>query len=50
MKQPVLQEKIQEHATFQKYGLKLMELVSGKKISNGAQIETSLININQVSF
>jgi len=48
MKNPVLQEKRQEHVTFQKYALELMELVAGKKKSNGAEIEASLANINRV--
>jgi len=50
MKNPVLQEKRQEHVTFQKYALELMELVSGKKKNNGAEIEASLANINRVCF
>jgi len=50
MKNPVLQEKRQEHVTFQKYALELMELVAGKKKSNGAEIEASLANINRVCF
>jgi len=50
MKNPVLQEKRQEHVTFQKYALELLELVSGKKKSNGAEIEASLANINRVCF
>lgn len=50
MKNPVLQEKRQEHVTFQKYALELMELVSGKTKNNGAEIEASLANINRVSF
>lgn len=50
MKNPVLQEKRQEHVTFQKYALELLELVSGKTKNNGAEIEASLVNINRVSF
>lgn len=50
MKNPVLQEKRQEHVTFQKYALELMELVSGKTKNNGSEIEASLANINRVSF
>jgi len=50
MKNPVMQVNLQEHVTFRKYGLKLIELVSGKTISNGAEIETSLANINRVGF
>lgn len=49
MKNPVLQEKRQEHVTFQKYALELLEIVSGKtKRHNGAEIEASLANINRV--
>lgn len=48
MKNPVLQEKRQEHVAFQKYALELMELVCGK--TNGAEIEESLANINRVNF
>ncbi|CAH1724928.1 DDB1- and CUL4-associated factor 1 isoform X2 [Aphis gossypii] len=50
MKNPVLQEKRQEHVTFQKYALELMELVSGKKKNNGAEIEASLANINRANI
>lgn len=50
MKNPVLQEKRQEHVTFQKYALELLELVSGKTKNNGAEIEASLVNINRVCF
>jgi len=50
MENPVLQEKRQEHVTFQKYALELMELVAGKKKSNGAEIEASLANINRVCY
>ncbi|XP_029345725.1 DDB1- and CUL4-associated factor 1-like [Acyrthosiphon pisum] len=46
MKNPVKQVNLQEHATFQKYGSKLIELVSGKTISYGVEIETSLATIN----
>lgn len=49
MKNPVLQEKRQEHVTFQKYALELLELVSGKRKNNGAEIE-SLANINRVCY
>jgi hypothetical protein len=50
VKNPVLQEKRQEHVTFQKYALELMELVTGKAKHNGAEIEASLANINRVCF
>jgi len=48
MKNPVLQEKHQEHVTFQKYASELIELVSGRKKSNAAELEISLENINRV--
>lgn len=49
MKNPVLQEKRQEHVTFQKYALELMELVSGKpKKGGGAEIEASIAHLNRV--
>ncbi|XP_050427113.1 protein mahjong isoform X2 [Adelges cooleyi] len=50
MKAPVLQDRRQEHVTFQKYALELMELVSGKTKSNGAEIEASLANINRANI
>jgi len=50
MKNPVLQEKRQEHVKFQKYALELMELVSGKTKNYGAEIEASLVNINRVGI
>ncbi|VVC46311.1 Hypothetical protein CINCED_3A010795 [Cinara cedri] len=50
MKNPVLQDKRQEHVTFQKYALELMELVSGKKKHHGAEIEASLANINRANI
>ena len=53
MKNPVLEVNRQEHVTFQKYALELMEIVLGEKKSNGATIEASLASltsINRVSF
>ncbi|XP_025420180.1 protein mahjong isoform X4 [Sipha flava] len=50
VKNPVLQEKRQEHVTFQKYALELMELVTGKAKHNGAEIEASLANINRANI
>ncbi|XP_050525532.1 protein mahjong isoform X2 [Daktulosphaira vitifoliae] len=50
MKNPVLQDRRQEHVTFQKYALELMELVSGKSKTNGAEIEASLANINRANI
>jgi len=48
MKNPVLQEKRQEHVTFQTYALELMELVSGKTKKGGAEIEASIACLNRV--
>lgn len=49
MKDPILQEKRQEHVTFQKYALELMERVSGKAKPTGAEYEMSLVSLHRVS-
>ena len=49
MRDPILQEKRQEHVMFQKYALELLERVSGKSKHMGAEFETSLANIHRVS-
>lgn len=49
MKDPILQEKRQEHVTFQKYALELMERVSGKAKPTGAEYEISLVSLHRVS-
>lgn len=50
MKDPILQEKRQEHVTFQKYALELMERVSGKAKPTGAEYEISLVSLHRVSL
>lgn len=49
MKDPILQEKRQEHVTFQKYALELMERVSGRTKPTGAEYEMSLVSLHRVS-
>lgn len=48
MRDPILQDKRQEHVMFQKYALELMERVSGKSKPNGNELEVSLQNIHRV--
>ncbi|RVE40710.1 hypothetical protein evm_014640 [Chilo suppressalis] len=48
MRDPILQEKRQEHVMFQKYALELLERVSGKSKHMGTEFETSLANIHKV--
>ncbi|XP_076233650.1 lisH and WD40 domain-containing protein mahjong [Calliopsis andreniformis] len=49
MKDPILQEKRQEHVTFQKYALELMERVSGKAKPTGAEYEISLASLHRAN-
>lgn len=49
MRDPILQEKRQEHVMFQKYALELLERVSGKSKHTGAEFETSLANIHRAN-
>ncbi|CAG4959101.1 unnamed protein product [Colias eurytheme] len=49
MRDPILQEKRQEHVMFQKYALELLERVSGKSKHKGAEFETSLANIHRAN-
>ncbi|XP_077295006.1 lisH and WD40 domain-containing protein mahjong [Arctopsyche grandis] len=52
MRDPILQEKRQEHVMFQKYALELMERVSGKTKPSGAEFETkfeTLANIHRAN-
>ncbi|XP_052754263.1 DDB1- and CUL4-associated factor 1 isoform X2 [Galleria mellonella] len=49
MRDPILQEKRQEHVMFQKYALELLERVSGKSKRRGAEFETSLANIHRAN-
>lgn len=48
MRDPILQDKRQEHVVFQKYALELLERVSGKSKPNGNELEVSLQNIHRV--
>lgn len=48
MRDPILQEKRQEHVSFQKYALELMERLSGKTKHTGNELEVSLANIHRV--
>lgn len=48
MRDPILQDKRQEHVVFQKYALELLERVSGKSKPNGHELEVSLQNIHRV--
>lgn len=50
MRDPILQEKRQEHVQFQKYALELLELLSGKGKHTGTDLEASLANIHRVTL
>lgn len=50
MRNPILQEKRQEHVTFQKYALELLERLSGKAKQASQDSEVSLVNIHRVSI
>lgn len=45
MRDPILQEKRQEHVTFQKYALELLQRLSGNWKKTGHDLDASLINI-----
>lgn len=47
MRDPILQDRRQEHVAFQKYALELLERVSGKRKPKNEQ-EPSLSNIHRV--
>lgn len=49
MRDPILQEKRQEHVMFQKYALELLERISGKSKHMGPEFETSLVNIHKAN-
>ncbi|KAJ8958385.1 hypothetical protein NQ314_006407 [Rhamnusium bicolor] len=49
MRDPILQEKRQEHVLFQKYALELLELLSGKGKHTGNELEASLANIHRAN-
>ncbi|XP_030755161.1 protein mahjong isoform X2 [Sitophilus oryzae] len=48
MRDPILQEKRQEHVMFQKYALELLERLSGKTKYVGNNLEVSLANIHRI--
>ncbi|XP_066992783.2 protein mahjong isoform X2 [Anabrus simplex] len=49
MRDPILQDKRQEHVSFQKYALELMERVSGKSKPTGSELEISLANMHRAN-
>ncbi|KAJ8918494.1 hypothetical protein NQ315_008192 [Exocentrus adspersus] len=49
MRDPILQEKRQEHVMFQKYALELLELLSGRGNHTGNELEASLANIHRAN-
>ncbi|XP_017768029.1 PREDICTED: protein mahjong [Nicrophorus vespilloides] len=49
MRDPILQEKRQEHVTFQKYALELLERLSGKATQSNSDTDVSLVNIHRAS-
>ncbi|OAD58169.1 DDB1- and CUL4-associated factor-like 1 [Eufriesea mexicana] len=49
MKDPILQEKRQEHVMFQKYALELMGRVSGEAKPTGAEYEISLASLHRAN-
>lgn len=50
MRDPILQDKRQEHVRFQKHALELLERVSGKSKPNGNELEISLANIHRANI
>lgn len=50
MRDPILQEKRQEHVSFQKHALELLGRLSGKTKHTGKDLDVSLINIHRVCF
>ncbi|XP_071052428.1 protein mahjong [Onthophagus taurus] len=49
MRDPILQEKRQEHVLFQKYALELIERLSGKTKRVGNELDASLIDIHRAN-
>lgn len=49
MRDPILQEKRQEHVAFQKYALELLGRLSGKTKATGTDLEVSLGNMHRVT-
>ncbi|KAH1001652.1 hypothetical protein HUJ04_005640 [Dendroctonus ponderosae] len=48
MRDPILQEKRQEHVAFQKYAIELLERLSGKTKHGANDLEVSLANIHRI--
>lgn len=50
MRDPILQEKRQEHVAFQKYAVELLERLSGKTkhSGSGSELDVSLSNFHRV--
>lgn len=48
MRDPILQEKRQEHVAFQKYAIELLERLSGKTKHGAYDLEVSLANIHRI--
>lgn len=48
MRDPILQEKRQEHVAFQKHALELLERLSGRTKHAGNNLEVSLANIHRI--
>lgn len=49
MRDPILQEKRQEHVSFQKHALELLERLSGKTKHTGDSLDVSLYNIHRAN-
>ncbi|KAK9743853.1 hypothetical protein QE152_g8253 [Popillia japonica] len=49
MRDPILQEKRQEHVLFQKYALELLGRLSGKAKHTGKDLDVSLVNIHRAN-
>lgn len=47
MRDPILQEKRQEHVSFQKYALELLGRLSGKTKHTSTDLDASLVNIHR---
>lgn len=50
MRDPILQDKRQEHVKFQKYAVELLERVYGKSKPNGNELEVSLAKIHRANI
>ena len=50
LRDPILQEKRQEHVLFQTYALELLMRLSGKAKHMANDLDVSLVNIHKVSY